>query len=305
MDDSTKTMMLTLASGVIKKGLLGLGVWAATHGVISSSQVESFVGAGMLLVSVAWSLWNDYGKAIVLSKLEVLKAQSLAQAAKLRQAGVAPPSAAEIAAQHPSLTPADVVKQAVIVKVLLAAVALSFLAFPGSAFAQTARSRPVAAAPAAETPAASEPTSKCLIPWDPLKLCGTLTGKPDEDMQRVVKRIQQVGRDDMNYAILKATQANTNGSKVRLQCLQAILAAKNAAEGTDIKDSSGAVVPRPDPAIVTTLEDTAELVDALSTQGPLMTSCAGAAQLFKLNALQMVNAFVTGAMGIAALPAGL
>lgn len=182
-----------------------------------------------------------------------------------------------------------------IVRILIAAFALSLFLPSGSAQAQ---SRPRLIEPAT-------PTEKCLIPWDPLKLCGTLTGKPEEDMQRVIKRIQGIGRDDMNYAILKATAANTNAGKVRLQCLNAIMEAKNAAEGTGIKDASGNLVPRPDPAIVTTMEDVAELVDALSPQGPLMTGCAGAAQLFKMNTLAVVNGFVTGAAGIAALPAGL
>jgi hypothetical protein len=134
---------------------------------------------------------------------------------------------------------------------------------------------------------------------------GVGKGPAEADMKAIVKRIQDLGRADLNYAILKATAANTNGSKVRLQCLTAILAAKDAAEGTSLKDASGAVVPRPDPAIVTTMEDTAELVDALSPQGPLFTSCAGAAQLAKTNALAVVNAIVTGAAGLAALPAGL
>jgi hypothetical protein len=177
-----------------------------------------------------------------------------------------------------------------------------FLIIPSFAFAQAQTFKPK---PAIASDPIAEPTSKCLIPWDPLKLCGVLTGKPEEDIQRVVKRIQGAGRDDLNYAILKAKTANTNGSMVRLQCLQAILAAKDAAEGTQIKDASGAVIPRPDPAVITNIEDIAELIDALSPQGPLMTSCAGAAQLFKLNTLQAVNAIVTGAAGIAALPAGL
>ena len=137
MDDSTKTMMLTLASGVIKKGLITLGATAVTHGIIASNQTETFVAAGMFLVGAGWSFWNDYGKAIVLSKLEVLKAQSLAQAAKLRNAGIAAPTVTEIAAQHPTLTPADVTK-AVVVKILIAAFLLSaFLFVPPAMAAQT------------------------------------------------------------------------------------------------------------------------------------------------------------------------
>ena len=136
MDDSTKTMMLTLASGVIKKGLMTLGATAATHGIIASNQTETFVAAGMFLVGAGWSFWNDYGKAIVLSKIEVLKAQSLAQAAKLRSAGIAQPTVTEIAAQHPTLTPADVTK-AVVVKILIAAFLLSAFLFAPPAMAQS------------------------------------------------------------------------------------------------------------------------------------------------------------------------
>lgn len=110
MDDKTKTMMLTMAAGVIKKGLITLSASAVTHGMINSNQTETFVAGGMLLVSVGYSFWNDYGKAIVLSQLEVLKAKSLAQAAKLSANGVAPVTASEIAVQSPTLGPAEVLK---------------------------------------------------------------------------------------------------------------------------------------------------------------------------------------------------
>src|SRR3954463_16602918 len=58
MDDKTKTVMLTLATGVIKKGLMVAGPGLASHGVISSSQTEMFVAAGMGLVGLGWSFWN-------------------------------------------------------------------------------------------------------------------------------------------------------------------------------------------------------------------------------------------------------
>lgn len=112
MDDATKTMALTLASGIIKKGLMTLGATAATHGWISGSQTETFVAAGMFLVGAGWSFWNDYGKAIVVSQLEVLKARSLAAAKKIQDAGLKPVSVAEIAAQSPTLTEAQVTKVA-------------------------------------------------------------------------------------------------------------------------------------------------------------------------------------------------
>ncbi len=164
------------------------------------------------------------------------------------------------------------------------------------------RARPVAPAPTQvdDTPA---PSGKCLIPWDPLKLCGALTGKPEEDFQRVVKRIQGLTQKDLDYAILKAKSAGTLPSKIRLQCLQAISDAKTQFDG-ELKDANGNVVPRPDPALITSLEETAELVDNLSPQGALLTSCAGTAQMFKTNVLAAINAIVTGAASIAAAPAG-
>lgn len=110
MDDKTKMMLLTLASGAIKKGLLVAGTGLASHGIINSSQTEMFVSAGMVVVGLAWSFWNDYGKAIVLSQLEVLKAKSLAQAASMRQAGVPAVTVTQIADQSPTLQPAEVAK---------------------------------------------------------------------------------------------------------------------------------------------------------------------------------------------------
>lgn len=110
MDDSTKNMALTLAAGIIKKGLVTLSAGAVTHGVINANQTETFVSAGMLVVGLGWSFWNDYGRAIVLSQLEVLKAKSLAQAAKMKEAGVPPVTVNQIAAASPTLTAAGVTK---------------------------------------------------------------------------------------------------------------------------------------------------------------------------------------------------
>lgn len=110
MDDSTKKVMLSLAAGVIKKGLLYASGLAVSHGLIAGNQTETFVAIGMGVVAAGWSFWNDYGRAIVMSQLEVLKAKSLAQAAKMTQAGVSPVTANQIADQSPTLTAAEVVK---------------------------------------------------------------------------------------------------------------------------------------------------------------------------------------------------
>ena len=110
MDDATKTMMLTLASGAAKKGLMVVGASLATHGWINGNETQTFVSLGMAALPVVYSFWQDYGKAILLSQLEVLKAKSLAQAAKLKAAGVPPVSVTEIAEQSAKLSPASVTK---------------------------------------------------------------------------------------------------------------------------------------------------------------------------------------------------
>jgi hypothetical protein len=110
MDDKTRTMMLTLAASVAKNGLMTLGSAAAAHGIISGSQTETFVAIGMALLGGAWSFWNSYGRAIAVSQLEVLKAKSLAQAAKMNAAGVPPVTVNQIAAQSPTLSSTEVAK---------------------------------------------------------------------------------------------------------------------------------------------------------------------------------------------------
>lgn len=148
MDDSTKTMMLTIATGIIKKGLLVAGTGLASHGLINSNRTETFVSIGMVVIGAGWSFWNDYGRAIVLSQLEVLKAKSLAQAAKLKDNGIKPVTVSEIAAQHDTLSTADVTKtiatlpadvHATVAKAAAAALALLILgslAFPQPSIAQ-------------------------------------------------------------------------------------------------------------------------------------------------------------------------
>lgn len=112
MDDTTKTMILSLATGIVKKALIAGGTAAATHGFINGVPTEAYAGAAAAIVAGGVSFWQDYGKAIVLSQLEVLKAKSLASAAKLHAAGVPSITTAEIAAQSPTLTATTVEKVA-------------------------------------------------------------------------------------------------------------------------------------------------------------------------------------------------
>ena len=226
MDDKTRTMMLTLASGVIKKGLITLGATAATHGFISANQTETFVSVGMVLVGLGWSFWNDYGRAIVLSQLEVLKAKSLAQAQQARQAGLPPVTTGQIAAQSPKLTPTEVAKtvatlppavQATVAKVLLAAFVLSFLVAGDPAHAQLKR-------PAVTgNPVADIKTNLGLDAQASPPAAGSIDSAVanfNAGVQKITKDIVDKGIADLNAAITDATNHNDN---ISLPCWQANL----------------------------------------------------------------------------------
>jgi hypothetical protein len=85
MDDATRKMIITVGAGLVRKVLMLQAAGLVSHGIINSNQTEMVVSIGMALVGAGWSFWNDYGRAIVLSQLEVLKAKSLAQAASRKQ----------------------------------------------------------------------------------------------------------------------------------------------------------------------------------------------------------------------------
>lgn len=212
MDDATKTMMLTLASGVIKKGLITLGATAATHGVISSNQTETFVAVGMALVGLGWSFWNDYGRAIVLSQLEVLKAKSLAQAAKMRDAGVPPVTVNQVAAASPTLTPAAVTKaiaampaevQQNVAKVvaLLAVASLLAFAYAGDAHAQV-RKPQVTGDIVADT--------KANLGIQPAAAASAPSGSIDSAVSNFNSGIQKITKDLVDKAIADVTAAQTD-----------------------------------------------------------------------------------------------
>ena len=128
-----------------------------------------------------------------------------------------------------------------------------------------------------------------------------LTGNIKKDAQAIWDKIVNASDKDLSYASKLAANANTPGSAVRKQCWDAILATNQQANGLNLKDSTGAALPTPDPKVFTQIEQAAEVIDALSPQGTLFTSCAGAAALAQANVLQFINAAVTGVAGLAKL----
>lgn len=128
------------------------------------------------------------------------------------------------------------------------------------------------------------------------------TGNIAADLQALWDKIISANNDDLAYASKLAAAANTQTSGIRKQCWDAIVALNSQANGLNLKNPDGTKMVRPDPHLFTDVETLAEVIDNLSPQGPLFVSCAGAAQLAKTNVLTFINAAVTGAAGIAAMP---
>lgn len=110
----------------------------------------------------------------------------------------------------------------------------------------------------------------------------------------VWKNIAAAALPDLEYAKALAMASGTPASGVRAQCWDALITANKRAVG------EGLPAAMPDPHLATDAERFAELLEDLNPSGPLFVACAGTAQLFKLQVLQLINALITGAVGLAA-----
>lgn len=128
-----------------------------------------------------------------------------------------------------------------------------------------------------------------------------LTGNLKKDAQALWTKIQSAALVDLQYASAMAGVANTNGSSIRKQCWDAIIATNEKANGLGLKNPDGTPMTKPDPHLFTDVETAAEVLDDLSPQGKLFTSCAGAAQLAQANVIQFISAAITGVAGMAKL----
>lgn len=123
----------------------------------------------------------------------------------------------------------------------------------------------------------------------------TLTGDITKDGPKIWAAILAANSADLTYAAAMATAAGTPASATRLQCLDAIIKVNAQAAGASLVGADGKTpLVKPDPHAISDIESVAELVDNLSPQGALYTSCAGAATMFKTNVLALINAIVTG-----------
>jgi hypothetical protein len=154
VDATTKKIMQILAVGAVKKVLIAGGSILSGVGVATGFSAAEYAGAATAIVAAGYSFWNDYGKAIVLSQLEVMKAKSLAQAQALRLANQPQVTVKQIAEQSSKLTLDDTkaivatlpheiqsniskpTEPAAKIVALLAILLLGAMAWPGDASAQ-------------------------------------------------------------------------------------------------------------------------------------------------------------------------
>jgi hypothetical protein len=188
-----------------------------------------------------------------------------------------------------------------VAKVLIFAFALSFLLAAHSA--QAAERREFHPAVTGNIPNDIATDLKGGVPAGTKPSIGgvTLTGDMKTDALAVWKQIQSASHDDLAYASLMAGAAGTPASKTRKQCWDAIVQVNEQSNGNNLKNADGTPATKPNPSMFTDIETAAEIVDNLSPQGTLYTSCAGAAQLFQANVIQFISAAVTGVTGLAKL----
>lgn len=122
-----------------------------------------------------------------------------------------------------------------------------------------------------------------------------LTGDVSKDGPKIWNQIISASSTDLAYASALAGSAGTPAAKTRQQCWDAIISLNKQASGSALKNPDGTPMVKPDKHLFSDVESLAEVIDNLSPQGTLYTSCAGAAQLAKMNVLQFVSTAIAGA----------
>lgn len=115
------------------------------------------------------------------------------------------------------------------------------------------------------------------------------------------QKIVTASLDDLRYAKALADNTGTTGGKMRSACYGALITANQQANGIGLKDSAGAAITKPDPALVTNFEQIAEVADNLQPTSPLIVACAPVANAVKQSVTQIITMVITGAASLAAL----
>ncbi len=159
------------------------------------------------------------------------------------------------------------------------------------------------AAPAAKA-------SSITLPCDPLNLlpgCVSAAGVTSDvsNSGDLWAKIVNASIADLTYAQALAKAANTVGSGLRAGCYGAILTANQQANGGNVLAADGKTpLAKPNPAVITTLEQGAEVLDELQPTAPVMVACAPAANAAKQDVLTFVSTVLAG-VAVKAATAGV
>jgi hypothetical protein len=96
----------SLAFTVTRLILASVAGTLVKDGYMQSSGTEAFIGAGVMMATGLWGIWNSYGKDIATAELDILRAKVLNAAAKAKQTpGAAPAALASVAAHVEATAP--------------------------------------------------------------------------------------------------------------------------------------------------------------------------------------------------------
>lgn len=284
----TRLVLASIAGTLVKDGLL------------QASGTQTFIGAGMLVATGMWGLWNGYGKDIAKASLDILRARVLNAAAI---ANAHPASAAtalsgvvaHVVATSPE--PAPVVAAVPpVASVIALAIGLTLgLGWPGAAHAQT-----------------RQPSARPLT-GDPIKDIGNAI-HPDIPAQSGQSVVSKDLLDGLNEKLLSELLADVSyadarahvvGNVVTIPCWDAwktLLTQQNS----PLKDDAGNVMTKPDPHVITTAEFASEILRQLQPDSSLSLGCAPMLQAMQKDISTMIGAVLSGgALGLFKLPIGI
>jgi hypothetical protein len=275
----------TVFANFARSGLKYLAGALVLHGWISSGNVEAFIGIGMVVLTYAWSFWNDYGRVIADASLDILPAKVLNAAAAAR----ANPSGA----------------MAAVAKLEAHVVATTTTAAPASA-------------PAAPLILLVIGLSALASGWvSPARAQAKLTGNPLRDIGNAVTqgnqksavqanplddlaaKIKKLSLDDFKYA---AALAHATGNNVTAPCwdvwVKLLTAQQQPLDGPD-----GQPLKAPDPHLATDIELLSEIIRQLQPNSELSVGCAPMASAAQKDAATLIGAVLSGgALGMFKLP---
>jgi hypothetical protein len=275
----------TVFANFARSGLKYLAGALVLHGWISSGNVEAFIGIGMVVLTYAWSFWNDYGRVIADASLDILRAKVLnaAAAARANPSG-AMAAVAKLEAHVLATTTAAALASAPAAPLILLVIGLSALA---SGWAAPAR-------------------AQAKLTGNPLRDIGNAVTQGNQKsavqanpLDDLAAKIKKLSLDDFKYA---AALAHATGNNVTAPCwdvwVKLLTAQQQPLDGPD-----GQPLKAPDPHLATDIELLSEIIRQLQPNSELSVGCAPMASAAQKDAATLIGAVLSGgALGMFKLP---